>query len=44
MTIESGNETYSYPMEVAGTTAVFKSAMLPLDKDYTLTVTTRHPA
>lgn len=44
MTIESGNDTYSYPMETAGTTAVFKSAMLPLEKDYTIAITMKDSA
>ena len=41
MTLEGGGASYTYPMQVAGSTAVFKSEMLPLGYDYGLTITMR---
>ena len=44
MTLEGGGASYTYPMQVAGSTAVFKSEMLPLGYDYDLTITMRDSA
>lgn len=38
LALNNGTETFTYPMEMAGSTAVFRSAMLPLDTDYSFTL------
>lgn len=36
--LDDGENVFTYPMEISGTTAVFKSGMLPLQKNYQLEI------
>ncbi len=38
LTLNDGENTYAYPMEIAGSTAVFKSGTLELGKKYSITL------
>lgn len=42
LTLDDGENVFNYPMEISGTTAVFKSGMLPLQKDYLLEIELRN--
>ena len=42
--LQSGANAFEYPMEIEGSSAVFKSEMLPLGEDYIFTLTLRDAA
>ena len=39
LTLNDGSESFTYPMEIAGTTAVFKSEAIALGKEYAIQIT-----